>query len=73
MPKIAGKLTYLGGKKIKDGGHHAVGGVAGLYLYVTPPHWRSWVIKMMSQRIRKETGLGAYPSVILSEARDEAR
>ena len=73
MPKIARELTDLGVKKIKDAGHHAVGGVAGLYLYVTPPFGRSWVLRLMSQGVRKENGLGAYPSVSLSEARDKAR
>ena len=73
MPKIARELTDLGIKKIKASGHHAVGGVAGLYLYVTPPFGRSWVFRAMSQGLRKEIGLGSYPLVSLSEAREKAR
>ena len=73
MPKLARELTDLGVKKIKEAGRHAVGGVAGLYLYVTPPHGRSWVLRAMFQGLRKEAGLGAYPAVSLSEARDKAR
>ena len=37
-PKLLVNQHILGVKKIQDAGHHAVGGVAGLYLYVTPPH-----------------------------------
>lgn len=73
MPKIARELTDLGVKKLKDPGHHAVGGVPGLYLYVTPPHGRSWVLRMMSDGSRKEFGLGAYPILGLAEAREKAR
>ena len=82
MPKIAKELTALAVSKIKQDGRHAVGGVSGLSLKVAG-NSRSWVLNMlMGTRINKEgkevpnrlfLGLGSYPEVTLSEARDKAR
>ncbi|MFO7551797.1 MAG: integrase arm-type DNA-binding domain-containing protein [Haliea sp.] len=58
---------------------HAVGGVNGLYLQCTPPapgnetFARSWVLKTLVGRTRRELGLGPYPEVTLSMARQKAR
>lgn len=58
---------------------HAVGGVNGLYLQCLPPaprndtFARSWVLKTLVGRTRQELGLGPYPEVTLSMARQKAR
>lgn len=53
---------------------HAVGGVAGLYLQVTPSGARSWILKFRTKAGKnREMGLGPYPEVPLSEARYTAR
>lgn len=53
---------------------HAVGGVGGLYLQVTPTGARSWILKFRTKaRRNREMGLGPYPEVRLKEARDAAR
>jgi integrase len=82
MPKIAKELTALAVSKIKKDGRHAVGDVSGLSLKVAG-NSRSWVLNMlMGTRIDKTgkevpnrlfLGLGSYPEVTLSEARDKAR
>ncbi|HCD55655.1 tyrosine-type recombinase/integrase [Haliea sp.] len=58
---------------------HAVGGVGGLYLYCAPPapgnttFARSWILKTPIGKDRPELGLGPYPEVTLSMARQKAR
>ena len=53
---------------------HAVGGVGGLYLQVTPTGARSWILKFRTKADKnREMGLGPYPEVPLKEARDTAR
>lgn len=58
---------------------HAVGGVGGLYLQCCPPaagnktFARSWILKTPIGNHRPELGLGPYPEVSLSSAREKAR
>ncbi|MDO8864139.1 tyrosine-type recombinase/integrase [Haliea sp. E1-2-M8] len=58
---------------------HAVGGVGGLYLQCSPPapsnetYARSWLLKTPVGNDRPELGLGPYPEVTLSVARQKAR
>lgn len=58
---------------------HAVGGVGGLYLRCAPPvpgnttFARSWILKTPIGKARPELGLGPYPEVTLSRAREKAR
>lgn len=73
MPKLARELTALAVSKIKRRGRYAVGGVRGLYLQVTRTGARSWVLRSMVGRDRKELGLGAYPATSLCAAREKAR
>lgn len=73
MPKKAKELTALVVKKIKKPGLHAVGGVAGLLLQVTDSGARSWILRVMVGSKRRDIGLGGYPDVTLSQARDKAR
>ena len=52
---------------------HAVGGVAGLYLCVSPSGSRSWIARVNVDGKRREMGLGSFPDVSLSIAREKAR
>ncbi len=51
----------------------AVGGVTGLYLQITPSGGRSWILRTTVGKARRDIGLGGFPSVTLSQARDKAR
>ena len=50
-----------------------VGGVAGLYLQVTPNGGKTWVLRATLAGKRAEMGLGGFPTVTLAQARDKAR
>jgi integrase len=79
MPKIAKILNDLQCKRLTRPGWHAVGGVAGLLLQVNksqqegglPP--RSWIFRYTLAGKREVIGLGPYPQIPLSTARDVAR
>lgn len=73
MPKIAKELSALQVSRLIQPGHHSVGGVTGLYLYVTPTGARSWVLRTMIGSKRRHMGLGAFPAVTLAMAREKAR
>lgn len=73
MPKRAKELSALEVSRLTRPGHHSVGGVSGLYLYVNEAEGRSWVLRAMIGGKRKHLGLGGYPSVTLAQARDKAR
>ena len=73
MPKKAKDLSALEVSRLTVPGHHAVGGVAGLYLYVLDTGARSWVLRTMVGTKRRHMGLGGYPDVPLAQAREKAR
>ena len=78
MPRVAEELTALDVKRlIHPGGKRnvlfSVGGVPGLHLQVTPKDGRSWVLRTMVGSLRRDIGLGGFPGVTLSQARDKAR
>jgi len=73
MPKIAKELSALQVSRLTESGHHAVGGVTGLYLYITPTGARSWVLRTLIAGKRRHMGLGAFSSVTLAMAREKAR
>nr|BBD50129.1 putative P4-family integrase [Haliea sp. ETY-M] len=84
MPKIAKQLTALQVERLrhKPNGkpaYHAVGGVPGLLLQCRPPApgkdigARSWVLRTVVGSKRRDIGLGGFPGVTLSMARDRAR
>lgn len=73
MPKRIKALDALEVERITKDGLHAVGGVAGLMLQVTDTGARSWILRAMVGRKRRDIGLGGYPSVSLFEARERAR
>lgn len=78
MPKIARELSALEVRRLThpgSGGNRtfAIGGVAGLYLQITPGGGRSWLLRYVVEGNRYSMGLGAYPEVSLAAARDYAR
>lgn len=72
MPKIAAELSAIQLKKLGPG-VHAVGGVPGLLLNVSPTRAKTWVLRVRVGGKRREMGLGGYPGVSLAQARERAR
>lgn len=72
MPKVAKELSALEVKNLPCGAH-AVGGVAGLILDVSPTGGKTWLLRIRMGDRRREIGLGGYPSTTLAEARNKAR
>lgn len=72
MPKRVQEMTALQVRRLNSPGFHAVGGVPGLLLQVTPGEGRSWVLRTMVGGKRRSMGLGSYPGVSLSKAREAA-
>ncbi len=73
MPRKAKELSALVVGRLTQSGHHPVGGVAGLYLYVAEGGARSWVLRVMVGEKRRHLGLGGFPDVPLAMAREKAR
>ncbi|TGD45361.1 site-specific integrase [Pseudotabrizicola sediminis] len=78
MPRVAEELTALDVKRLTHPGGKrnvlfSVGGVPGLYLQLTPNNGRSWVLRAMVGTMRRDIGLGGFPGITLSMARDKAR
>lgn len=78
MPKVASELTALDVKRLAHPGGkrnrlYSVGGVPGLHLQITPGGGRSWVLRAKVGTLRRDIGLGGFPGVTLSQARDKAR
>lgn len=73
MPKKAVELGALQVSRLKDQGRHAVGGVAGLHLWIKASGAKSWILRVLVGGQRKDIGLGGFPDVTLAGARDAAR
>lgn len=78
MPKVAAELSALEVKRLTHPGGRrnvlfSVGGVPGLQIQITPGGGRSWVLRAKVGRLRRDIGLGGFPGVTLSQARDKAR
>ena len=73
MPRKAKELSPLVIGRLTKPGHHAVGGVAGLYLFVKDTGARSWVLRTVVGTKRRHLGLGGFPDVTLAMAREKAR
>lgn len=71
MAKKTERLTDLAVKRLKDPGYHADG--RGLYLQVGQNGSKSWLLRFTRDGKQRWMGLGAYPVVSLSEARQLAR
>ncbi|ORE86036.1 phage integrase [Oceanococcus atlanticus] len=72
MPRISKPLGAIQVKRLDRVGLNPVGGVAGLYLQVTPSGARSWILRATVGRKRRDIGLGSYPAVSLARAREKA-
>lgn len=72
MPKRILEKTALEVSRFRSDGAYAVGGVSGLYLHIIGGS-RSWVFRYLFMYQRRRMGLGSYPLVSLSEAREAAR
>jgi integrase len=74
LPRKAAELGALAVKRLALPGLFAVGGVTGLALQVKETGSRSWILRITTSRgLRREIGLGGYPDISLSVARDLAR
>ena len=67
---MAGKLTVLAIKALVEPGRYMDGG--GLHLHVRSADRRAWVFRYTRQGKTRDMGLGPYPEVSLSKARDAA-
>ena len=67
---MAGRLTVRRVRAVKTAGRYGDGGT--LFLYVAPGGSKSWVQRLTINGRRVDRGLGGYPFVLLSEARDLA-
>jgi len=73
MPKKARELSATEVRRLNAPGFHAVGGVAGLLMQVTPTGAKSWVLRARIGDRRRDMGLGGFPDVTLAQAREKAR
>lgn len=73
MPKMAQEMSAVEVRRLSKPGFHAVGGVPGLLLQVTDSGSKSWVLRTMVGDRRRGFGLGGFPEISLSVARDKAR
>lgn len=84
MPRMAEELSAIQVRRLAAPGLHAVGGVTGLYLQVKPSGARSWILRYATGAVRtsstgkpftarRDIGIGGYPDVPLTQARERAR
>ena len=73
MPRVARRMTPGEVQTLRQPGRYAVGVVPGLILVVTQSRARSWVLRVRMGGRRREFGLGGYPAITLSQARQRAR
>lgn len=73
MPRRVKELSAKQVRDLSKIGYHSVGGVAGLKLQIASETARSWILRTMIGSKRREIGLGGFPEVTLSMARDKAR
>ena len=73
MPKKAPEKAAFEVRRLTKPGLHAVGGVDGLLLRVSPSGARSWILRIKIGARRSDFGLGSYPDTPLEQARSRAR
>lgn len=71
MARQTNRLSHIAIKALSKPGLHADGN--GLYLSVGKTGSKSWVLVYVSRKRRVELGLGRFPAVSLSEARELAQ
>lgn len=73
MARKAAEMSAVAVSRLTTAGLHFVGGVPGLALQVLPTGGRTWVLRVKVGDKRRDMGLGGFPGVTLSGARDAAR
>jgi integrase len=73
MPKKVPELAPIAIKNLTRKGLHAVGGVSGLQIQINDNGAKSWILRTTIGQKRRDIGLGGYPDVTLSQAREKAR
>lgn len=83
MARVVPEMSDAAVRRLRDrdgkAAVYAVGGVPGLLLVCKPPvnanalGSRSWVLRVVVGGKRRDIGLGGYPGVTLSQARQQAR
>lgn len=73
MPRIAKELSAVEVRRLSEPGRHPVGGVPGLLLHVRASGAKSWILRTMVGSKRRDIGLGGFPAVPLTDARQKAR
>ena len=74
MPRVARELTPIEVRRLTKPGMHAVGGVIGLVLQISPnSQSRHWIYRTTIGGKRRHIGLGSFPTVTLAMARELAR
>lgn len=73
MGRKANEMAAVQVARLKKPGLHFVGGVDGLALQVLPKGGRTWILRMTIGSKRRDMGLGGFPDVTLSGARELAR
>ncbi len=73
MPKKVREKAAVELRRLTRPGRHPVGGVAGLMLDVKDSGAKSWILRTMVGGRRRNIGLGSFPDVTLSQAREKAR
>ena len=71
MPRKARELSALAVNRLREDGRHAVGGADGLHLRIAGAS-RAWVLRAKIGARRCDIGLGPFPEVTLTDARDAA-
>lgn len=73
MGRETKEMSALEVGRISAVGYHFVGGVSGLVLQVSKSGTKSWLLRVLVGGKRREIGLGGFPDVTLSGAREAAR
>lgn len=72
MPKLVKEMQAIEVSRLRGNGLYMVGGVQGLGLQIKESS-RAWILRVTIGGKRRDMGLGAYPDVTLSTAREKAR
>lgn len=73
MARKTKELSALEVGRLTSLGYHHVGGVSGLVMQISKTGTKSWLMRVAVGGKRREIGMGGYPDVTLSGAREAAR